>query len=236
MIHIFYTLNKTKFTQNEWDRYILEVPYLFREKILKLVRWEDKQNSLTGKLLLKYGLTTLYNPSQKIEYVKLSSFGKPFIPSTDTDSDVFFNISHSANCSVCAFNVPNLGGGEYNSSEIREEEGGNNFEIGIDIEYIKPIKIEDFFSVFTKQEQQIISKSISPLHSFYNIWTRKESVLKAEGSGLTNHLKELCVSKNFTVVNSNRWYTYPIKLSPNYISHIAVKECFPQISIQYIPL
>ncbi|MBF0302228.1 MAG: 4'-phosphopantetheinyl transferase superfamily protein [Desulfamplus sp.] len=219
MVYIFYTWNTKPFTQEKGDKYLSEIPALFREKILKLVRWEDRQNSLTGKLLLQYGLNYLYNhPTKKIESVQLSPFGKPFIPNS-----VGFNISHSEHCSICAFNLP-------------ENNINKSSDIGVDIERIKPIEFIDFFNLFTRAEQEIITTSVSPLHSFYDIWTRKESVLKAQGSGLTNHLNKFCVSKNSTVLDGNTWHTYPIKISHNYISHIAVKEIYPEIYIKYIPL
>jgi 4'-phosphopantetheinyl transferase len=211
MVHIFYTLNTERFSQVKWNRYLSEIPALFREKIIKLIRWEDRQNSLTGKLLLQYGLKTLYDPPQGIESLEISQFGKPFL-SNQTQS-LFFNISHSDCCSVCAF---------------------NSSEIGLDIERIKPIEFRDFFSVFTRREQEIITNSASPIASFYTIWTRKESVVKAQGSGLTNYLNEFCVSRSSSILNGTVWHNYPINISHDYISHIAVKERYPKISVQYI--
>lgn len=237
MIRIFYALNTKPFTQEKWDIYLSKIPDLFQKKILKLVRWEDRHNSLAAKLMLDYGLQRLYNPPQRLESVKLSPFGKPFIE--NSSNNICFNISHSEHCSVCAFNLPD-------TEDIRKDkerlsanlasDNYENYEIGVDIERIKPIEVKDFFSVFTREEQQIITDSISPLHSFYNIWTRKESILKAQGSGLTNSLNKFCVTKNATFLNNNIWYTHPIIISPNYTCHIAVKQISPQISIQYISL
>lgn len=223
MVHIFYTWNIKPFSQEKWDKYLSDLPDLFKNKILKLIRWEDRQNSLTGKLLLKYGLQTLYSPSKHIESIEISPFGKPFIP----NSNAHFNISHSESCSVCVFNLSDIGFN--NSPDIGD--------IGVDIEALKPVEFKDFFSVFTNEEKNLITNSTTPLRSFYEIWTRKESVVKAQGKGLSTPLNTFCVSKSSTLLNDgNVWNTYPININPNYICSIAVKEIYPQISIKYIEL
>ncbi|MBF0389043.1 MAG: 4'-phosphopantetheinyl transferase superfamily protein [Desulfamplus sp.] len=214
MVYVFYTLNTIPFTKDRWDRYLSEIPDLFRQKILKLIRWEDRQNSLTGKLLLKYGLENLYNLPKSINLVQVSPFGKLFIPNGPT-----FNISHSDFCTICVFNS-------------LKEQSCILSDIGVDIEKVKPIEVRDFFNVFTIEEQAMITDSKSPLCTFYEIWTRKEAVLKAQGSGLTNSLNKFCVSQNQADINGSLWYTHPIEVCKGYICHIATKERSPKISIQ----
>ncbi|MBF0259914.1 MAG: 4'-phosphopantetheinyl transferase superfamily protein [Desulfamplus sp.] len=194
--------------KKKFDLYLSKIPDLFREKILNLARWEDQQNSLTGKLLLKYGLEKFSNPPESIESVQLSGFGKPFI-----ENRVCFNISHSGNCCVCAF---------------------HSSEIGIDIEAVRPIAFRDFFNLFTRQEKDIITNSETPLNSFYEIWTRKEAIIKAHGKGLSTGLETFCVSGNSSVINSIKWYIHPIAIANNYISNIALRDKYPKISIKYI--
>ncbi|MBF0204481.1 MAG: 4'-phosphopantetheinyl transferase superfamily protein, partial [Desulfamplus sp.] len=75
-----------------------------------------------------------------------------------------------------------------------------------------------------------------PLNTFYELWTRKESVVKALGTGISTNLNTFCVSMNAAVLNDTVWYTHPIMINPDYISHIAVREQHPEIFIKYISL
>jgi 4'-phosphopantetheinyl transferase len=70
-----------------------------------------------------------------------------------------------------------------------------NSETGIDIEKIDPAfsyqeLLPDHFS---EKEINYISEAADPLVAFYYLWTRKESLIKARGTGLRDHLKEMDV-------------------------------------------
>lgn len=64
--------------------------------------------------------------------------------------------------------------------------------IGVDIETIKDFK--PFMPIadqhFHENEQLLLSEEKSPL-SFFSIWTRKEAILKANGSGINDNLKNM---------------------------------------------
>jgi 4'-phosphopantetheinyl transferase len=65
-------------------------------------------------------------------------------------------------------------------------------EIGIDVEYIKPGFDYDGIirSNFNGQEIAYI-KAENNLARFFKLWTRKEAILKATGTGITEHLKAI---------------------------------------------
>ena len=73
-------------------------------------------------------------------------------------------------------------------------------EVGADIEKIKTgfeykEVIKHYFSM---NEQQQIICSPNPTETFYKFWTRKESVIKATGIGISDELKnfEICSGEN----------------------------------------
>jgi 4'-phosphopantetheinyl transferase len=103
--------------------------------------------------------------------------GKPELPRGHNDA-LHFNLSHSHGLAVFAFAWER--------------------EVGIDIEYMRPL--EDLESIaqqfFSEQEQFILQNLPTPLkqQGFYNCWTRKEAYIKATGMGLSQPLDEFAVS------------------------------------------
>jgi len=105
------------------------------------------------------------------------TYGKPDYRLT---TDLKFNVTHSGKIVALAF--------------VR------NSEIGVDVERIKTnfdvLNItENFFSLEEiKMLRQVPKKDV--YRSFYRCWTRKESFIKAKGSGLNFPLASFSVSLN----------------------------------------
>ena len=112
--------------------------------------------------------------------IYVSEYGKPY-----AKNGTFFNISHSGNCAALAL-------GEY--------------ETGIDIENINENNLYLAEHIFTKQELQWIS--FEPVARFHLLWSIKESVLKAAGTGLylSFPFLEICPEKNHISVNGTTYY------------------------------
>ncbi len=75
--------------------------------------------------------------------------------------------------------------------------------VGIDIETIRPLPYLDEMveSYFSEEERTFLSHG-NPLRRFFNIWTRKEAVLKALGVGMVDDLKKYnCYTKE----NPSHW-------------------------------
>ncbi|SLM27438.1 putative phosphopantetheinyl transferase [Desulfamplus magnetovallimortis] len=215
-IHILYTSNHTPLSKEKWYKYTQYMPEKFMERIQKFRRWEDRQNSLTGRLLLKKGLSLLEylpgNESIQLDSIKLTHLGKPYF-SEQVTSYIKFNISHSGHYAVCAL---------------------HSKQIGVDIEKIHPVSISDFHSILTSEEEIQIKKSIDPLRDFFSVWTRKEAVIKGKGTGLSKELSSVCVSKNPVKLDEESWYLYPIHIAPEYSGHIATEEKEPRIIMKQI--
>lgn len=138
--------------------------------------------------------------------IAANEYGKPFLPN---HTDIHFNISHSGEYVICAM---------------------DSAPIGIDIE---KEKVRDFETIqshfFAPQEILYVNNcKASVQSSFYDIWTRKESYLKAIGTGFYTD------SALFSVVHWNRlvsslelgmqkWFLKPYSDIPNY--KVAVCAC-----------
>jgi len=70
-------------------------------------------------------------------------------------------------------------------------------EVGIDIEYVEPIKqIEDLFIHFSEKEKEYLLKKVGKEReiAFYEIWVIKESYVKAIGMGVSCSFSSFSIS------------------------------------------
>lgn len=146
------------------------------EKLGRIVRKQDK-DSFIASVVMKKILCGLYlgRKPQSVEF-EFNEFRKPKIKNQE---DIHFNTTHSGDWLVFIF---------------------SSNPCGIDIERINPDF--DYPSVlemsFHPDEIDFIQKSIQPVNQFFKIWTIKESMIKAEGTGLMDNLNELNTVKDFS--------------------------------------
>lgn len=118
----------------------------------------------------------LHLPPAEVEFASLPS-GKPVLAgkSIIDRSIINFNFSHSEDLLLLAV--------------------GKKHELGIDVEWIKPgfdhAAVSEHF--FAPNERQWLQSLASELQAkaFFQLWTCKEAVLKAAGSGLQRKLEEV---------------------------------------------
>lgn len=189
--------NHTLMSQDLWNYYLSLIPEDQHLKITKFYHWKDRQASLIGKLLLKK-VTENYFDEGVFSKLKYTKYQKPYL-----DEEFSFNISHSGEYVVFAYTL---------SKE----------PLGIDIEKIDPkIKIEDFHSVLTAVEKNKIHKSQTPICTFYDLWTIKEAVSKADGRGLHIPLTEIKINEDHIITNTDKWFYKNILITENYKCHIS---------------
>lgn len=166
------------------------------ERAFRFSRWQDRQALLLGKLLIWKGLKDHHYDDDCLKMLHFNKYGKPYV-----DGKVFFNLSHAGRYVVCAF-----------ASE----------EIGIDIEEIRPIEIDDFISIFSVQEINLLRLSKQPQTDFFRIWTLKESVVKADGRGMATPLPLIIPAENGSLQTENMiWHVREISMFPGYCCALA---------------
>ncbi len=151
-----------------------------------------------------------------------SSHGKP---SYAVDTNLKFNISHSGNMAAFAF--------------------GHAASIGVDIEKIKhdfdPIDLASGF--FSKEEITALKNrpNDDQQRAFFRCWTRKESFIKAEGSGLSFPLNLFAVSlendsdaallkTHWDLSERTKWQLVSFVPAKGYLGALAIKGEPKQIS------
>ncbi|WP_435261631.1 4'-phosphopantetheinyl transferase family protein [Tenacibaculum sp. nBUS_03] len=193
MTSIYYTSCK-KLPEYEYRKLIRLLPKAMQERLSKFRRWQDAYTYLYGKLLLKKSMLQ-FGYDYSLESIKTTEHGKPYFE----NSSFSFNISHSEEYVVCA---------------ISNDEKVN---LGIDIEKVKPIKIDGFSAVFSPEEK----KEIDSYNKFYTCWTRKEAIVKADGRGLTIPLNTINTLKLSTKLDNEKYYLSKVDINEGYIAHIA---------------
>ncbi|MCH6234726.1 4'-phosphopantetheinyl transferase family protein [Cognataquiflexum rubidum] len=179
------------------------------KKSERFVREQDKHSFLASSVMKKIlcGYYLGCKP-QSVEF-ELNEFNKPKIRNQEK---IHFNTSHSGDWLVFAFS-------------------GN--PCGIDVERINPDF--DFHSIlemsFHPVEVDFIQKSKEPINQFFKIWTIKESILKAEGTGMMDNLNELNTLQDFAKLPSNTdtWYTKSLLIEGDYWCSLCFKNASAKI-------
>ncbi|WP_167957225.1 4'-phosphopantetheinyl transferase family protein [Anaerosporobacter faecicola] len=143
--------------------YLKYVSYERRNRILKYVKEADKKRSLMSELLIIMELSNKLGMSREKVNISYNPYGKPYIAN---QRNFHFNISHSGSYVVIAT---------------------SRYKIGVDIERNTKIDISIAKNIFTQNEYQYIDSFRTEddrICAFYNLWTLKESYVKALGKGL----------------------------------------------------
>ena len=207
MVLIYYKYISEENHAEYLKRYLNNFSYEFQNKVLRFYRWQDAQLSLLGRVLLCEGLKKfdLCFDDLDLDYTK---YNKPFFK----NSEIKFNISHSGEIVICAL--------------------ANDIDIGIDIEIMKEISIEDFKFQMTINEWQKIANSKDQTRAFYKYWTEKEAVIKSHGNGLSIPLKSFEVSNDKTEIDNQIFYLKSIPIDKNYYCYISSTSNFKSKTIE----
>lgn len=197
-------------------------------KYIKLLSKDEQQRSSRFKFekdrncyIITRGILRLLLANyldQKPEEIKFrySTYGKPKLA---IEQELKFNVSHSGNMAAFAFFAGQ--------------------EVGVDIELIK-----DDFNILELAQNFFSNTEISFLENqpkkelsrtFFRCWTRKESFIKAEGSGLSFPLDKFSVSmdtdENATLLQTDwdfserlYWKLFSFTPEDQYIAALAIRN------------
>lgn len=202
------TLDKARF-----EKLMTYVSYEKRERIRRFRKYEDALRSLIGDVLARYLICRRLKIVNKDIVFGANEYGKPFLKNC---RDVEFNISHSGKWVACSL---------------------GNLPTGIDIEQIRPIDMGIAQRFFSKEEfKNLMSKNISEREAFfYDLWTLKESYIKAVGKGLSIPLNSFTISiqeDNITIHTmhgKDNYYARQYYIDKDYKMAIcSIKNEFPQ--------
>jgi len=220
-IAFVYIVNLTNCKQN--------IP-LFWECLSTKEKIQAKQyytSDLSDRYIISHGVLRyilsyyIHQPPQNIEFI-YNEYGKPFLK----NNNIQFNMSHSHG--IVSYII------------------SPDYRVGIDIElHDSTIDVHGLSDlVFTPKEHELITKldtkeTKTKVELFYNLWTTKESLIKASGQGLSypiNTIEAMTLSpgdKVFLDHQNNKceqaWYHFPLELTEGYSGAIAIEHKINQI-------
>jgi 4'-phosphopantetheinyl transferase len=163
---------------------------------------EDRFRFATGREALRLLLSKYLSAPPMEIIIAADKNRKPFISSPP--SDIYFNVSHSGDWVLIAF---------------------TGAELGIDIEKKDPdFDYKSFLREhYSESEQKYIAEAADPVAAFYFLWTRKEALIKAWGTGLRENLNEVDVldSDDLFEFNQKHWRLQSFNISLDYPAAVA---------------
>ena len=168
---------------------------------------KDKVIGLYAELLVRYILSSEFGiNNDNIKFLK-NKYGKPYL---GVKEKIKFNYSHSGDVIVCAFDID---------------------EIGVDVEKVTDIDLAISEVVFSKDELKLfnLADESRKKEFFFELWTMKESYVKAKGEGLSIDLKSFSVVFDETLW-CNEWSFIQYELPEKYkIAICSKRNKFPKL-------
>ncbi|MFG0213636.1 4'-phosphopantetheinyl transferase family protein [Brevibacillus porteri] len=184
-----------------FNRFLQALPEKKRERVNRFRNPADSYRALLADVLVRSLICEAYSISNdEIEY-DFNAYGKPFLKSFP---NFCFNVSHSGEWVVCAT---------------------HDSQVGIDVEQICPIDLDIATHYFAPAEvEDLLAKHPDEqLPYFFDLWTLKESYIKARGMGLSIPLQSFAIRKNLDqsiMISQNdsrdAWAFHQYEIDPDY--------------------
>ncbi|HRY52561.1 MAG TPA: 4'-phosphopantetheinyl transferase superfamily protein [Candidatus Portnoybacteria bacterium] len=184
---------------------------LSAEEIKKAGFFKDKNSRnlyIAGKYLTRKIIATQLKIKAEDIVFKTNKYGRPLLV-YPKNKNFDFNLSHSGKRVVLAI---------------------ADSRVGIDIEEMRPIDLKIAGDYFHKKETKFVhSQKGKELESFYQIWTLKESLIKAKGRGLSYSLKNFYFElrnnkiKLYSRFKKQSWRFWVYDLYPGYKIAVCVE-------------
>ncbi len=167
---------------------------------------KDRNNYIVRRASLRILLSRyLVVPPKAIDFT--TGVNKRPILKSIHEPRLAFNVSHSGEMILIAI---------------------SDLDIGVDIEEVSPgfNYTEILESSFSGQEKRYIEKAGKPLFAFYDIWTRKEALLKACSKGISDDLAEYQCLDGAQFISKdlldNSWFVKSFNIKGLYAASVAL--------------
>ena len=167
---------------------------------------KNQKISFCAKVLLNEIMEEEFGVKDALLEYQTETNGKPYFK----NHKIHFNYSHSDNLLVLAFCATS--------------------PIGIDIQQHKKVSEGVVNRITTDDEKLFLNKSSLINADFFNIWCRKEAVVKCSGVGIKTGLKRFSVLENETILDEKKYFIKTLKINNNFSCAVAsfepIESCF----------
>ncbi|MDW3194551.1 MAG: 4'-phosphopantetheinyl transferase superfamily protein [Cytophagales bacterium] len=170
-----------------YQYYLEQLPKDLQSKNARYHRWQDRHLHLFGKILLIRLAIEFGIGSQVLSQLAYTKHDRPYL-----EGEVDFNISHTGTTVACAIT--------------------RGAKVGLDIERFSEVEISDFGRIHNSEQWNQIKLAKDPQKAFFDFWTVKESVIKADGKGLSIPLDQILIDQNRAFQGNHQWYLQRLDL------------------------
>ena len=200
-VNVFFTKFTRQLPNHLWNSYIELLPDHLREENSRFFRWQNRHAHLFGRLLLLKGLEQ-YGYDQNIFLnLKKDEYSQPYLEGKD---EIDFNISHSGEYVLCAH--------------------AKKMKLGVDIEKVRDINFHYLEKTMTPEQWEHINKSTDQIMCFFKYWIKKESIIKADGRGLSIPLTDVHIENDTGCYDHQHWFLNELKIDENYCAGLAASK------------
>lgn len=205
MIDVFYSHLDTPLSADREARWLAELPAEKRRQLGHLHVPADRWRSLLGYRLLKQACQVLGAMDFCLDAVHFTRRGKPCAPG------IHFSISHSHRLVACAVSLHHV--------------------VGLDVEHIRPVDGARLVHMLSAEERRGIGDDTV---QFFRLWTGKEAVAKAHGTGLAD-MGAIDFRHQYppegVFFRGQRWYLHTLDLQHGYVATLALPLADPPVHI-----
>lgn len=186
-----------------------------REQALRYYQLKDQQRYVIQHGIIRLMLAQFTGQQPNTLEFNYNATKKPYLPA----NACYFNLSHSGDEFLLSIGMQ---------------------EMGIDLEYINPeFAYADIAShYFSREEEAFINNSSNPAEAFFLLWTRKEALLKACGTGIDEDLPAMPALNGKQQLPANypsiNWQTQSFYIKTSFIGSITYTK--PEIELKFIDL
>jgi 4'-phosphopantetheinyl transferase len=172
------------------------LPEFMQGKIKTYPRKDEQLRSTLARLILKQLLISQGFSADILNQYRVDEYGRPSI-----NESIDFSISHADDYVMCAVS--------------------NTTRVGIDVEKIRDICIDDYSISLSDTELEELTNSENPIPDFFTLWTKKEAISKANGKGLAILLPDMVIGHDSAICGQMIWNLKKLSIAPDYAAHIA---------------
>lgn len=194
-VQIMYAEIREQLPQRLWEAQFRRLDPRAQAKVSGFRRWQDAHAALIGRLMVASAFGLGDGPLQAWTETE---FRRPSLPGYPD-----FNLSHTEGCVALAWCT--------------------HGRIGLDVERYRVFEFNDARDVFTDHEWADIEGSADRPRRFFEWWTLKEAVMKADGRGFYLHPTRIRVEADMAFVDQDRWCLQPFVLGTEVMAHFATE-------------